>query len=157
MNHTTRILRTLVIGAALCGSPEALRAQAVVGLQNLDFGALIPGVPTTIAKTDPVRSGQFRITGAGFFRNVTISFVLPTVMTGPGGATIPLTFLNTDGGFSGWSGAINNQTTFNPNTPYNGFIWWGTAGIYLGGRANPSPTQQGGSYSGNIIMTVIFL
>lgn len=152
----TRSLRCFVVGVVLLGLPPALRAQAVIGQQNLSFGTVIPGVPTTIARTDPVGSGQFRIT-SGWLQNVTVSFTLPTVMNGPLGATMPITFLNTDGGFSGWNGSITNQTQFNPNSPYNGFIWWGTAVVYLGGRVNPSPTQRGGSYTANIVMTVIFL
>lgn len=146
-----------VLAAALAAAPSALSAQAVVGIQNLDFGNVIPAVPTTIAKNDPVHSGQVRISGAGFFRSVTLTFTLPTVMNGPAGATMPITFSSTDAGISAFFPSINTQNTFNPNAPYNAFIWFGNALVFLGGRVNPSPTQRGGSYSANIVLTVIFL
>lgn len=142
-------------GAVFLATPTAGHAQTVVGLQNLNFGNVIPGVPTTVAPTDAVRAGQFRISGV-FIRNVTISFVLPTVMTrtGPGpAATMPISFGNTDGGYST---LFQGNTPFNPNTPYNETVIF-NATIVLGGRVNPSPTQRGGSYSANIVMTVIFL
>jgi hypothetical protein len=133
-------------------APTALRAQTVVGLQNLNFGNVIPGVPTTVTPTDAVRAGQFRISGV-FIRNVTIGFTLPAVMNGPLGATMPISFGNTDGGFST---VFQANTPFNPNTPYNETVIF-NATIVLGGRVNPAPTQRGGSYSANIVMTVIFL
>lgn len=142
----------MLFGATLLVSPVALRAQTVVGVQNLSFGNVIPGVPTVVAPTDAVRAGQFRISGV-ILRNVTISFTLPTVMNGPLGATMPISFANTDGGFST---LFQGNTPFNPNTPYNETVVF-NATIVLGGRVNPSPTQRGGSYTANIVMTVIFL
>jgi len=150
--HVKRVIQDALIGVALLAAPMALRAQTVVGLQNLDFGAVIPGVPTIVAPTDAARAGQFRIGGV-FIRNVTITFTLPTVMNGPLGATMPITFGNTDGGYSTFFQA---NTPFNPNTPYNETVIF-AATIVLGGRVTPSPTQRGGSYSANIVMTVIFL
>lgn len=151
------MLTRLLLGLALVALPSTGAAQAVVGLQNLSFGAVIPGVPTSVLKTDPVRSGQFRITGAPLLRNVSVRFTLPTVMNGPLGATMPIAFSNTDAGFSGWNGSIANQNTFNPNAPSTQFIWWGTAGIFLGGTVNPSPVQRGGNYTANIVLTIVFL
>lgn len=147
-----RIRRIGLLGVALLAAPTALRAQTVVGLQNLDFGSVIPGVPTIIAPTDAVRAGQFRISGV-FLRNVTISFTLPTVMNGPLGATMPIVFGNTDAGYSTF---LQANTPFNPNTPYNETVFF-NATIVLGGRVSPAPTQRGGAYTANIVMTVIFL
>lgn len=150
--NSTRLLGGLALGTALLATPRMLAAQTVVGVQNLDFGSVIPGVPTTVAPTDAVRAGQFRISGV-FIRNVTISFVLPTVMNGPLGATMPITFTNTDGGFSTF---LQANTPFNPHTPYNETVIF-NATIVLGGRVAPAPTQRGGAYTANIVITVIFL
>ncbi len=149
------VFGSLALGVALLAAPSAARAQAVVGTQNLSFGSVIPGVPTTVLRTDPVRSGQIRITGAGLFRSVTLRFTLPTVMNGPSGATMPITFAATDAGVS-WQGTIGTQTTFNPNAPFNTILWLGSGTVFLGGRVNPAPAQLGGSYSGTITLTVIF-
>lgn len=144
----------LLLGAALAVTPPALRAQSVVGIQGLSFGTVIPGVPTTVLQNDAVRAGQFRISGV-LVRNVTITFTLPTVMTriGAPAATMPLTFLNNSAGFTT---VFQGNTPFNPNAPYNETIWF-NATITLGGRVNPTPTQLGGNYTANIVMTVIFL
>lgn len=153
--HAPRWFGLLAFGAALVAAPQPMCAQTVVGIQNLAFGTVIPGVPSSVTHTDPVRSGQIRIS-TNFFQNVTVRFTLPTVMNGPLGATMPITFLNTDAGIS-WRQSITTQTTFNPNAPFNYFIWLGGAIVYLGGRATPSPTQRGGSYTANIILTVILI
>jgi len=152
--HVRRLLGLMALGAALVASPMDLHAQTVVGIQNLAFGNVVPGVPTSVLKTDPVRSGQIRISGAGFFRSVTVRFTLPTVMNGPSGATMPITFLNTDAGIS-WQSTITTQTTFDPNAPFTYTLWLGAGMVYLGGRVNPSPAQLGGTYAGTIILTVI--
>jgi hypothetical protein len=152
--HLNRSFSAFVLGAALAVAPAAARAQSVVGTQNLNFGNVIPGVPTTILRTDAVNSGQIRITGAGFFRSVTVRFTLPTVMNGPSGATMPVTFGATDAGIS-WQGTIGTQTVFNPNSPFTYTLFLGTGTVYLGGRVNPAPAQTAGSYTGTIILTVI--
>lgn len=152
--HSRQFFALLTIGAALLAAPQTMCAQTVVGLKNLTFGNVIPGVPTTVLKTDAVNDGQIRITGAGLFRSVTVRFTLPTVMTRAGGATMPITFSTTDAGIS-WQGTIGSQTTFNPNAPFTYTLWLGSGTVYLGGRVNPSPTQLGGSYTANIILTVI--
>jgi hypothetical protein len=150
----TRLSLVLLLGAALAATPSALRAQSVVGARDLTFGTVIPGVPTTVLQNDAVRAGQFRISGV-LVRNVTITFTLPTVMTriGAPAATMPLTFLNNSAGFTT---VFQGNTPFNPNAPYNETVWF-NATITLGGRVTPSPTQLGGNYTANIVMTVIFL
>jgi hypothetical protein len=153
--RVTGILGLMSLGAALVAAPTELRAQSVVGTQNLNFGNVIPGVPTTVLKTDAVNDGQVRITGAGLFRSVTVRFTLPTVMNGPLGATMPITFAATDAGIS-WQGTIASMTTFNPNSPFTYTLWLGSGTVYLGGRVTPAPTQQGGSYTATITLTVIF-
>lgn len=147
-------LLVVLLGAALAVTPTAVRAQSVVGIQGLSFGTVIPGVPTTVLQTDALRAGQFRVSGV-LVRNVTITFTLPTVMTriGAPAATMPLTFLNNSAGFTT---VFQGNTPFNPNAPYNETIWF-NATITLGGRVSPSPTQLGGNYTANIVMTVIFL
>ncbi|HEX5005433.1 MAG TPA: hypothetical protein VFV65_08955 [Gemmatimonadales bacterium] len=150
--HRARLTLLVGLGVALAATPGAARAQTVVGVQNLAFGTVIPGVPVTIAPTDAVRAGQYRITGL-FLATVTVTFTLPTAMNRVGGgASIPLTFLNTSGQ---WDPAVGATTTFNPNSPYTAFVWLGTTLVSLGGRASPAPSQLGGSYTSNIIMTVI--
>ena len=142
----------LALAVALVATPGAARAQTVVGLQNLAFGTVIPGVPTTVLPSDAVRAAQFRITGV-FLNTVTVTFTLPPVMNRiGGGASIPLAFGNTA---ASWQSPFSGQTPFNPNTPYSAFILFGTYNVFLGGTATPAPSQLGGNYTGNVVITVV--
>lgn len=145
----------VALGTAFLAAPPALHAQAVIGTQNLNFGNVIPGVPTTILKSNAASSGQFRITGGGFFRSVTVRLTLPVVMNGPAGATMPISFTSTDAGIS-WQGTIGSQTTFDPNAPFTYTLWLGSGTVFLGGRVSPAPAQPAGSYTATITLTVIF-
>lgn len=149
-----RLLGALALGAALGAAPTVVYAQSVIGTQSLNFGNVIPGIPTTVLPTDPVNDGQIRITGAGFFRSVTVRFTLPAVMNGPSGATMPISFSSTDAGIS-WQGTIASMTTFNPNAPFTYTLWLSSGTVYLGGRVSPGAAQASGSYTGTIILTVI--
>lgn len=148
-------IRFLVLGAALLAAPAAVRAQAtVVGVQNLAFGNVIPGVPTTVPYSDAVRAGRFQVSGV-FLRNIRITFTLPTQMNRIGGGPpMPLSFGNTSAAFSG---VFTGQTPFNPNAPFTTWVWFGTSNVFLGGTASPTAGQPGGSYTANVIMTVILL
>lgn len=152
--NPTRTLKVLVLGVALITAPAVARAQTVVGTQNLSFGTVIPGVPTTVLRTDAVRAGQFRITGTGLYATVRITFALPNVMNGPLGATMPISFGSTDGGFT--TPFLATNKAFDPRVPHDDAVFLGSATVFIGGRVNPSPTQRGGSYAANIVMTVIF-
>src|SRR5437867_13109503 len=67
----------------------------VQGVRSLTFGAVLPGVPRVISRSDPVNSGQYDITAANN-NQVQLSFTLPNDMNGSAGATIPIVFVCTD-------------------------------------------------------------
>lgn len=124
-------------------------------VQDLGFGTLIPGIPVHVLRTDPVRSGQFSLRGQKDSQ-VQMQFVLPTAMTGPLGATLPLSFSAADGGFSDTE-SITNQVGFDPRAAALGRLSSnGRASVFLGGTASPGPTQRAGSYSGTITLTVSY-
>src|SRR6266540_2878173 len=92
-----KTLTWLVIGVALLEAavPSALAAQGkplnVTGVRGLTFGAVFPGVPRVISRTDAANAGQFDI-GHAKFAPIQLTFTLPSVMVGPAGATMPLAF-----------------------------------------------------------------
>src|SRR5207247_1233214 len=83
----------VVIGAMLLGVPLVAQGKplTVTGVRGVTFGAVLPGVPRVILRTDPANSGQFDIKGPKG-GPVLLSFVLPLSMTGPGGALMPIVF-----------------------------------------------------------------
>jgi hypothetical protein len=140
----------------------------LTGTQDLQFGALVPGTPRTVLP-NAANAGEARGVGADQVRSLTFTFTLPTVLTGPGGATIPLSF---NGNYAATCEITNanvcDQTTFttwNPVTspthtdtpnnrgPGNTFLYTRYS-VYIGGRASPSATQRAGNYTASITVTV---
>jgi len=151
------MLEVLALAGLLVHVPLQAQGRPLVpsGTQDLTFGSLLPGVAVHVLRSDAVRSGQFSLRGE---RNsqVQMVFTLPVNMAGPLGATLPLSFGATDGGFSA-AESITNQVGFDPRAPALGTLSSnGRATIFLGGTATPSPTQQAGSYSGTITLTVSY-
>ena len=84
------------------------------GVNDLDFGVVTAGTPkapTSLA----ANAGRFTISGQPS-TPVTVSFTLPTVLTGSGSATIPITFSSSDGLL--WSAYPSTYTTFSPAAPF---------------------------------------
>jgi hypothetical protein len=141
----------------------ALRVSAqtgVTGIRPLAFGTLLPGVPATVLPTDPSYSGQFNLTGRNN-ESVQITFTLPSSMSGPGGATLPLTFGAGSAGYSA-AGSTGSETSFDPSTTQTVRLTHnaggtGTGSVFLGGTASPSVTQRAGSYLGTVTLTATFL
>jgi hypothetical protein len=146
-----------VVGVA--GAPLAAqggRPLGVSGQRDLSFGTVLPGVPRIVLRTDPVNSGMFEITGQRFSL-VQLTFILPPVMLGPSGATMPLAFGAGTAGFS-FSGAITSQFGFNPAQQFIGILNnTGRASVFLGGTASPGAGQPAGSYAGSVTLTVAYL
>jgi len=138
----------------LATSPLAgQRPITVTGVQTLGFGTLLPGVPATVARTDPVNSGQFTIAGP-HGTQAQLTFTLPSVMTGPAGATLPLVFGGGDAGYSQTQN-IGSQVGFDPTQPFVvSFSQQGLGSVFLGGTARPGPGQRAGTYAGTITLNV---
>lgn len=147
------ILLTLCL---LCGLTAGLQAQVqVTGIRDLDFGNVIAGVPTPIAPTDPVRSGEFQF-NAGANRLVLFWMTLPGTLQGPG-ATMPISYGASDGLLVGMAGNTP-PTLFNPR----GFKLYrmdssGRSQLFLGGEVSPAANQRAGTYTATVSLTVIII
>lgn len=143
------LVLTAVVGAPLVGQ----RPISVTGVQSLAFGTLLPGIPTIVARTDAANSGQFTLTGP-HDSQAQLTFTLPAVLAGPGGATLPLTFGASDAGYS-QSQNIGGQIGFDPKQSFLiTFSGQGRGSVFLGGTARPAPTQRAGSYTGTITLNL---
>src|SRR5437773_12537549 len=82
----------VVLGVMLLAAPLLAQGKplTVTGVRGVTFGAVLPGVPRVILRTDPANSGQFVIKGPK--GPVLLSFMLPLSLTGPGGAFRPIVF-----------------------------------------------------------------
>lgn len=137
-----------------------------VGTRALQFGVIVPGTTSVTVLPRSSAGGEFRIAGVKSRKSVDISFTLPAALTGPGGATIPLSF---DGNFAGLceidaTGAceVASFTTWNPVTtpsfrdqptrykPGRKVYTYDDYQVYLGGTASPATTQRQGTYTASI-------
>ncbi len=140
---------TAAIFAPLAGQ----RPLTVTGIQPLAFGTLIPGIPSQVLRTDPAKSGRFDVGGPHDTQGQ-VTFTLPSVLTGPAGATLPLAFGGSDAGYS-QSQNIGSQVAFDPMQPFViTFSGQGRGSVFLGGTASPAPTQPAGSYTGTITLNL---
>jgi hypothetical protein len=149
----------LTLALALTGS-AGLSAQGrplrVTGVRDLQFGTVIPGVPALILRTDAANSGQLSLTGE---KNTTVQlqFTLPAAMTGPSGATMPVSFGASDAGFSP-AETVTSQVGFDPRVPFVGALSNnGRAAVFLGGQALPAGGQRSGTYTATITLTVSYV
>ena len=133
------------------GRPTRVRPQ-----QDLAFGSLLAGVPTTVLPTDGLNAGQIRISGRGD-SELLVSFFFPAGLVGPGGASVPLSFGPGTAGYSE-SRSIGDQVLFDPSVPTALRLPRNGQGmIYLGGTATPPHTVPAGSYTGTITLTISYL
>lgn len=135
-----------------------------VGTRPLDFGVILPGETRVVIEPRTPSGGEFRIKGLKRRRSGDISFVLPARLSGPGGASIPLSF---DGSYAAACEIddadvcrTSSLVTWNPVvTPVYRYTPSGAdkrdqLDLYLGGVAMPAPTQAAGRYTGSITVLI---
>ena len=146
----------LALSLLAVGPLVGQRPIAVTGVRPLTFGTVLPGVPAVVSRTNAANAGQFDLTGP-HDSQAALTFTLPVVMTGPAAATLPLQFLGSDAGYSQLQ-SIGSQIGFDPKQPFViTFSQNGRGSVFLGGTAQPSPTQRAGSYTATITLTVVSL
>lgn len=153
------------VAAALLLLPVAASAQAtgdvtatatvltplsVNGVDDLEFGDVLPGVATTVLPTD-LSAGLYDVAGEGD-SEIDIGFTLPTDLVGPASATMPISFGNNSAAHS--DGGV--PQFFDPNTGTNADLSGGALQVFIGGTVTPAFDQAPGSYSSIVTMTVAY-
>ena len=147
------VIGALMIPLPLCGQGRPL---TVTGVRGVTFGAVLPGVPRVILRTDPANSGQIDIRGPNRGQ-VLLTFVLPVAMTGPAGSLMPITFGGSDAGFSATQ-TIGSQVGFDPKQPFIPTLPNnGRGSVFVGSTANPATNQRAGAYTATITLNVTVL
>jgi hypothetical protein len=137
------------------------------GTRALQFGVIVPGTTNVTVVPNTTADARFRIAGVKNRKSVDISFTLPTQLTSPAGATIPLSFngnyaalceINDGTGvcepasYFAWNPVTTSSfhdqpTRYKPGRPrytYDGYQ------VYLGGVASPAANQRQGTYTASI-------
>jgi len=123
------------------------------GVNDLDFGTVTAGTP--FRQTDATKQGRFQVSGQPS-QPVTVSFTLPTVLTGSGSATIPITFGSSDGIiFSPSFPTVS--TTFSPSAPFvTALSGSGSLIVGITGTVSPPTLTTTGLYQGTVTLTVSY-
>jgi spore coat protein U-like protein len=170
----------LLAALPLLGGPARVHAQAAatasllataridntavtVGqLNNLNFGVVVPGTPSTVAPKTAL-AGKFVIHGSKN-AEVRVTFALPTVLQ-TGAFSMPISFA--DDPVAGRMGCHRNQdqqsncTAYTPSTallfrirnnppPQNTYYVW------IGGKVSPALGQRAGTYTGTVTLTAVY-
>jgi hypothetical protein len=143
------------LGLAAGAGPAPAAAQqsvAVVPVQGLQFGPLMPGIPTDVSPVDRERRASLELVGGG---HVTVTLQLPDALVSTASARLPLLF---PPGSARIVFAKSGRTIdFDPLAPvsFNLPPGQGGATLYLGGSARPAATQPPGTYTGSITARVV--
>ncbi len=145
----------LLLSALLAAAPLAGQST-VTGVRDLAFGVVIRGVQTTVAPTDPVKSGRFYVRHVLNGR-VRVQFNLPTRLTRVGGGgNLTINFPN-NGAIAQGTAGNSVPVTFNPHAAQT-FNLTTSPDFFvnLGGRVSPAANQATGNYIGTVTLTVTF-
>ena len=146
------ILTQVVANDALHAQGQAL---AVTGDQDLQFGAVLPGLATPVSPTDVANAARFEIRG-GRDSEVVVQISLPSEMMTPGGAALTLAYGAADGRWSAHP-SIRKSWSFDPSLPLvSQLSRSGRLYIWIGGTAQPLPAQVPGDYTAAINVTVAY-
>ena len=122
------------------------------GVNDLDFGTVTAGATKTPSSL-AANAGRFNISGEPS-TPVTVTFVLPTVLTGPA-TTIPISFSATDG--LNWTSFPATFVAFNPNAPFlTSLDGLGNKVIGISGTVAPPVGTTTGTYTGTVSLTVSY-
>ncbi|HKU62057.1 MAG TPA: hypothetical protein VJQ44_12615 [Gemmatimonadales bacterium] len=150
-----RVWTLVACGALLTAARPAAAQISVAGIRDLAFGPVIVGIPSTVAPSDAIRSGQFRFTAPAGAR-VRVDFDLPSQLSGPGGAKLPIKFAKTDAVAVG-NAAGSVPVVLDPNPKANQKFDMGAntaVNVFLGGTVTPATNQAPGGYVATIVLTV---
>ncbi len=120
---------------------------------DLNFGTVNAGTIKTVTNL-AADAARFAISGEPAFP-VTVSYVLPTVLTGAGSSTIPISFGAADG--IQWTSFPATFITFNPNATFlTALDVAGNLIVGVTGTVSPPLGTTTGTYTGTITLTVSY-
>ena len=123
-----------------------------VALNDLSFGTVLPGIPSSVTVQDP-RAGVFEIRGPADAA-VRVEFGLPPALIAHDGSLLPVAFGHRDG-LAGFSRQHSQGAYFDPRSPLIGALGPdGRLFLRMGGTVTPGRPQTGGAYRATIFMTV---
>jgi len=134
---------------------QSIRPLDAAPRSNLQFGTVLPGLPTSVPWSDAANAGAFDLRGTAG-AEVRIDLALPPALAGTGGASLPLSLGAGDGAYAAQP-SLAAAAAFDPRLPL--ITTLGKSGrLYLrfGGTVSPSPSQRPGPYGSTVTITVSY-
>lgn len=145
--------------AVISAIATVLPSMTVVGTNNLNFEYVFPSVRKSVDKAAVGYAGEWTITGTPS-AEVMLQFLLPDSLQAiHGSAAMRIGFSIADAAFDDGTGAGQSAPAgvMNPYaTNTQNLSWNGSMIVWLGGTVYPSRSQTGGTYTGEIILTVTY-
>lgn len=140
------------------------------GFRPLSFGVVIPGTTVSVAPRS-AQGAEFRVGGLLGRKSVDLTLTLPTVLTGPGGATIPLNFAGANAAaceldllaacraasLVTWDPVASPTTRVRPTRfgPGPKVFVNDQLALYLGATVAPPATQRAGRYTATATILIV--
>ena len=132
---------------------------SVVGSNNLQFGAVTPGINKFVDKSSVGSAGEWIISGVAS-AEVTVDITLPdSLVTVDSLAFMRISFSNTDASFDDGTGGGQTAPagTLDPASFATLRLGIGaTLNVWIGGTVLPSISQTGGDYASDVVLTVAY-
>jgi hypothetical protein len=186
MHRHTRLLASALL--LLLAAPRVLCAQAGItagvattldilfpaitgsGVRPMNFGTVVPGTTTTVAPQTP-QGAEFHIGGLLGRKSVDITLTLPASLSGPGGATIPLSFAGANAAaceldalgvcqtasLVSWDPVAKPTTRVRPTKfgPGPKVFVNDQLALYLGASVSPAASQRPGHYAASATVLIV--
>lgn len=131
----------------------------VIGINNLNFGTVTPGVNKSVDKADVGFAGEWQVNGTPLAQ-MTVDFSIPPVLLhSDSSATMIVTYTSTDASYDDGtgSGQTNPTSTLDPNGQSILMLGaGGTMSVWIGGTVQPTVAQTGGNYSADVVLSVAY-
>ena len=136
-----------------------LSAISIVGVNNLQFGSVTPGLNKSVDRTTPGFAGEWEITGQTL-AEISLDFTLPdSLLLVDSTVGLRINFTNTDCSYEDGTGGGQLAPAGDVNPLGPSVLNIGAAGtlrIWIGGTVLPTLTQTGGDYVADVVLTVAY-
>ena len=144
--------------ATIQATATVLPAMTVIGINNLQFETVIPGINKSVDKAAIGLAGEFQINGRDS-AEISLDFILPDSLLLDSTGFMRVGFSNTDASYDDGTGGGQTVPSgvLNPNGPSVQRLGpTGTMEIWIGGTVYPTITQTGGDYAADITLSVTY-
>jgi hypothetical protein len=144
---------------SILATATVVSTLSVIGINNLQFGVVTPGVLTSVNKNAAGIAGQWNVNGTAA-AEVLLSFTVPdSLRTSDSSAAMQIIFNGTDAeyvntgiGTQGTPTGILNPALVHILNLSN----LGALTVWMGGTVAPTVAQTGGDYAAPIVLTVAY-